>query len=36
MEGTRNLSLSRKVGKSGNVEIQAKKGGTEVPLKINV
>ena len=27
MEGTGNLSLSRNVGKSGNVDFQAKKGG---------
>ena len=27
MEVTGNLSLSRKVGKSGNVDFQAKKGG---------
>ena len=33
MEGTGNLSLSRNVGKSGNVEIQANNKGTEVPQK---
>lgn len=32
MEGTGNLSLSRKVGKSGNVDIQANNKGTEVPF----